>query len=171
MPPLHITVAAIAERAGRFLLVEERIGERRLFNQPAGHVEPGEHVLHAVAREALEETAWVFEPEALVGIYLWHSPREHIRFLRFSFCGVARQHDPRRPLDRGIVGTHWLTLAELEKHRARLRSPLVLLCVRDYLAGARRDLATVAGLDRELAAASLDPSGPTCRAGPVTVVA
>jgi 8-oxo-dGTP pyrophosphatase MutT (NUDIX family) len=167
---LHVIVAAIVEQHDRYLVVEERIGRRTLFNQPAGHVEPGESLLSAVTREAREETAWRFAPTALVGIYLWRSPREDIRFLRFTFCGTAHDHDPAQPLDRGIVRTHWLTLAELEEQRVRLRSPLVLQCLMDYRAGARRDLALVDGLDLEQAAASLDPSGLSCRAGPVTLV-
>ena len=95
-----VTVAAIAETGGRFLVVEERINRRLLFNQPAGHVEPGETLLAAVVREAREETAWRFEPQALLGVYLWHNPTSRREILRFAFTGCVRDHDPAQRLDR-----------------------------------------------------------------------
>jgi 8-oxo-dGTP pyrophosphatase MutT (NUDIX family) len=170
MDSLHVTVAAVVEQDGRFLLVEERIGSQQVFNQPAGHVEAGEPLLAAVVREAREETAWHFEPQALVGIYLWRAPQDDSRFLRFAFCGTVRDHDAAQPLDRGIVRTHWLTLAQLDAYRTRLRSPLVLRCLEDYRAGARNPLTRVNALDRDLAALSLSANGRSCAAGPVTVV-
>jgi 8-oxo-dGTP pyrophosphatase MutT (NUDIX family) len=148
----EVTVAAIAEQGGRFLLVEERINRRLLFNQPAGHVERGETLLDAVIREAREETAWRFEPHALVGVYLWHNPASGRQILRFAFTGSVSDHDAAQRLDRGIVATHWLSSDELEERQPRLRSPLVLRCVRDYLAGQRRALDHVAQLDLERAA-------------------
>jgi 8-oxo-dGTP pyrophosphatase MutT (NUDIX family) len=148
-----VTVAAIAESGGRFLVVEERINRRLLFNQPAGHVERGETLLEAVVREAREETAWRFEPHALVGVYLWRNPSSGREILRFAFTGAVSEHDAAQRLDRGIVATHWLTTRELEERQSRLRSPLVLRCVRDYLAGARHALEHVAQLDLERAAA------------------
>ena len=105
----EVTVAAIAEDAGRFLLVEERIKQRRVFNQPAGHGERGETLLAAVVREAREESAWRFVPRALVGIYLWRNPATRRPILRFAFAGTVCEHDPAQPLDRGILTTHWLT--------------------------------------------------------------
>jgi ADP-ribose pyrophosphatase YjhB (NUDIX family) len=171
MPEPRITVAAIAEDTGRFLLVEESIGGRRLFNQPAGHVEAEETLVAAVVREAREESAWRFEPQDLVNVYLWRNPAGDSLFLRFAFCGVVSDHDAAQPLDEGIVRTHWLTLAELRQQAPRLRSPLVLRCVADYLSGARRGLGVVADLTREAVAASLAADGRTCAAGPVTVVA
>jgi 8-oxo-dGTP pyrophosphatase MutT (NUDIX family) len=147
-----VTVAAVTETAGRFLLVEERIQRRLLFNQPAGHVEPGETLLAAVVREAREETAWQFEPQALLGVYLWRNPGTGRAVLRFAFTGAVTDHDAQQPLDRGIVRTHWLTPLELEARESRLRSPLVLRCVRDYLAGQRHGLESVAQLDRNGAA-------------------
>jgi 8-oxo-dGTP pyrophosphatase MutT (NUDIX family) len=148
-----VTVAAVAETAGRFLVVEERINRRLVFNQPAGHVERGETLLDAVVREAREETAWRFEPRSLIGVYLWRKPASGRRVLRFAFAGTVSDHDPSQRLDRGIVRTHWLSHAELELRHAQLRSPLVLRCVRDYLAGEHSALESVARLDRESAAA------------------
>lgn len=142
-----ITVAAVTETGGRFLVVEELIEGQRLFNQPAGHVEAGETLLAAVAREAREETAWRFTPEALLGVYLWRSAWNGRSFLRFAFTGKVSDHDPAQPLDEGILGTHWLSLPELKEQTLRLRSPLVLRCVEDYLAGRRSPLAAVAHLD------------------------
>lgn len=132
-----LTVAAISEQAGRFLIVEERVGRRVVFNQPAGHVEDGESFASAVVREALEETAWQFTPEAVVGIYLWRNPISRRTVLRVAYAGTVREHDPGRRLDRGIVRTHWFTRNQLLGHGGRLRSPMVLRCVDDCLAGAR----------------------------------
>jgi len=164
-----VTVAAIAETGGRFLVVEERINRRLLFNQPAGHVERGETLLAAVVREAREETAWRFEPQALLGVYLWHNPASHREILRFAFIGHVRDHDPAQRLDRCIVATHWLTREELETRQPRLRSPLVLRCVHDYLAGRRCPLDGIAQLELECAAAlgesvALPADGATVRA-------
>ena len=148
-----VTVAAIAERDGRFLVVEERINRRLLFNQPAGHVEHGETLLAAVVREAREETAWRFDPQALLGIYLWRNPNSRREILRVAFTGSVADHDAAQRLDRGIIGTHWLTLEDLAARQERLRSPLVLRCVHDYLAGQRHPLDGIAQLDLECAAA------------------
>jgi 8-oxo-dGTP pyrophosphatase MutT (NUDIX family) len=147
-----VTVAAVAETDGRFLVVEERINRRLLFNQPAGHVEHGETLFAAVVREAREETAWRFEPQALLGVYLWRNPATRREILRFAFAGTVSDHDTAQPLDRGIIGTHWLTRSELEARQERLRSPLVLRCVHDYLAGQRHALDGIARLDLQCAA-------------------
>ena len=148
-----ITVAAVAQSAGRFLFVEERINNRLVFNQPAGHVEQGESLLAAVVREVREETAWRFEPQGLLGVYLWRRPSARRATLRFAFTGSVTDHDARQRLDRGIVRTHWLSESELLAHEERLRSPLVLRCVRDFLAGGIGSLESVAQLDLETAAA------------------
>lgn len=132
-----LTVAAVVERNGEFLLVEERAGNRMVFNQPAGHVERGERVLDAVIRETLEETAWIFRPEALVGIYFWEQPERNRSFLRFAFCGTVSGHDPGRQLDRGIERALWLTREQIVARSSRLRSPMVLRCIDDFRAGQR----------------------------------
>jgi 8-oxo-dGTP pyrophosphatase MutT (NUDIX family) len=132
-----VTVAAITERDGRFLFVEERVRGRVVINQPAGHLEDGESFLEAVVRETLEETGWDFEPRAVVGVYLWRPGDTNRSFLRVAFAGELSSHDPARPLDRGILRTRWMTRDELAAAQLRLRSPLVMRCVEDYLAGAR----------------------------------
>ena len=99
--PLHVTVAAVVEREGRFLLVQESVGGNSVINQPAGHLEQHESLLQAVVRETLEETAWQFEPNALVGIYRWIHPKGDT-FLRFCFTGNLLQEEKHRTLDHGI---------------------------------------------------------------------
>ncbi len=149
-----VTVAALAEDGGRFLVVEERIKGRIVFNQPAGHVELGESLLGAVSRETLEETAWRFTPQALLGIYLWEPPSSGPATLRFAFVGRVHDHDPARPLDLGILRTHWLSRTELGAGTRELRTPLVLRCIDDYLAGRRYPLEIVAAVDPRAAGAS-----------------
>jgi 8-oxo-dGTP pyrophosphatase MutT (NUDIX family) len=152
MPSLpDVTVAALAERQGRFLLVEERIARRLVFNQPAGHVERGETLLQAVARETREETAWRFTSEAFLGAYLWRHPGTGRASLRFAFIGSVTDHDALQPLDHGILRTHWLTREQLLEYQPRLRSPLVLRCIDDYLAGQRQPLVGVGHLDMDSA--------------------
>jgi 8-oxo-dGTP pyrophosphatase MutT (NUDIX family) len=147
-----ITVAAVTEADGRFLVVEERINRRLVFNQPAGHVERGETLLQAVVREVREETAWLFEPKALVGVYLWRNPASGRSYLRFAFAGTVADHHADQPLDRGIVRTHWLSRAELLEREPQLRSPLVMRCIEDYLGGTRKPLASVEKLNLATAA-------------------
>lgn len=132
-----LTVASVIERNGQYLLVEERVGHGLVFNQPAGHVERGERFIDAAIRETLEETAWTFQPEALVGIYFWEQPEKHRSFLRFTFCGAATHHHPSRRLDRGIERALWLTRDEIAARSSRLRSPMVLQCIDDYVQGRR----------------------------------
>ena len=146
-----ITVAAVTETDGRFLVVEERINRRLVFNQPAGHVERGETLLAAVVREVREETAWGFNPQALVGVYLWRNPSSGRSTMRFAFTGTVADHHAQQPLDRGIVCTHWLSRKDLVEREQRLRSPLVLKCIEDYLGGTRRPLETVGDLDLQTA--------------------
>ena len=143
----EITVAAVTETDGRFLVVEERINRRLVFNQPAGHAEPGETLLEAVVREVREETAWLFTANELVGVYLWRHPGTGRTTKRFAFSGIVTDHRTGQQLDDGIVATHWLTQSELKGREPRLRSPLVLRCVEDYLAGQRQPLGAAAALD------------------------
>ncbi len=136
----NVTVAALIERDGRFLLVEEETGDGIRFNQPAGHLDEGESLVAACAREALEETAHVFEPTALVGVYQWPRPQGDVTYLRFAFAGTLGAHEAARPLDAGILRAVWMTVEEIEACAGRHRSPLVLQCVRDWLAGRRYPL-------------------------------
>lgn len=136
----NVTVAAVIEREGRFLLVEEETPEGLRFNQPAGHLEEGESLVEAAAREALEETAHRFRPESLVGIYQWPRPDGEITYLRFAFAGSVLGVEEGRALDAGILRAVWMDLAEVEATTARHRSPLILQCIRDYLGGRRYPL-------------------------------
>jgi 8-oxo-dGTP pyrophosphatase MutT (NUDIX family) len=135
-----VTVAAVVERGGRFLLVEERTERGLLFNQPAGHLEADESLVAAVARETIEETAWEFTPEHLIGIYRWRPSSGEITYVRFAFSGRLGTHHPDRALDTGIVRAVWLGPDEIRAGRDRHRSPLVVRCMEDYLAGIRAPL-------------------------------
>ena len=139
----HVVVAALVEREGRFLLVEERVDGALKLNQPAGHWDRGESLLAAVRRETLEESAWEVEPEALLGAYAFEAPDLGYGFLRFAFICRCLRHHPERALDQGIERAVWLTRAELAARRARHRGPAVLRCVDDYLAGKRYPLELV----------------------------
>jgi 8-oxo-dGTP pyrophosphatase MutT (NUDIX family) len=153
----EVTVAAIVPVDGRFLMVEERIAGRLVLNQPAGHLEDGETLIEAVVRETREETAWRFHPEALVGVYLWRNPVDGRSFLRFAFCGTVDDHQPKLPLDIGIVRAVWLSSEQLAARAPQLRSPLVMRCLDDFLQGVRQPLETVAtvGLDAAMQAGSV----------------
>jgi len=133
----HATVAAIVERDNKFLIVEELIHGKKVFNQPAGHLEPDESLIDAVTRETLEETAWHFEPQAITGIYLWKHPDNGESFLRIAFYGTCHDHDPEQSLDDGILQAVWKSRDELIEQHQQLRSPMVLDCIDDYLAGKR----------------------------------
>ena len=134
-----VTVAAVIERDGRFLFVEERIDGRLVLNQPAGHLDPGESLAAACRREVMEETAHRFDPEGLLGVYRWHYAAKDVTFLRFCFTGKILGQE-QAPLDKEIVRLHWLTSGELKKRSAEHRSPLVQKCVDDFLAGRRYPL-------------------------------
>lgn len=136
----NVTVAAIACKDGKFLLVEEIADERTVFNQPAGHLEEGESLLDAIKREVLEETRWHFQPEKLIGIYLYPNPLLGITYLRFCFAGACTEEDPERSLDAGILRTVWMTREELEGNRDKMRSPMVIQCIEDYLSGSSYSL-------------------------------
>lgn len=136
----NVTVAAIVERQGRFLLVEEEADGQRVVNQPAGHLEPNETLIEAVVRETLEETAWHFQPRALVGVYRWEHPGKDLTYLRFAFCGEVGEHDPDQALDEGICRALWMSAEEIRGCRTRHRSPQVERCMDDYLKGQRTDL-------------------------------
>ncbi len=139
-----VTVAAIVEQGGRYLLVEEQTPEGLCLNNPAGHLDPGESLLQGVVRETLEETARHFEPHALVGVYMSrfqrHGGKQDVTYVRFAICGAVSDAEAGRALDDGIVRTLWLTPDEIRASRARHRSPLLLRCVEDHLAGRRYPL-------------------------------
>lgn len=134
-----VTVAAVIEKDGRFLLVEEHTPEGLRLNNPAGHLDLAESPQQGAVREALEETTRTFVPDRLVGVYLARFQRpnrgEDVTYLRFAFGGTCGEPDPNRSLDTGIVRTLWMTLPELRASKERHRSDLVLQCVEDYAAG------------------------------------
>lgn len=143
------TVAAIIERDGQFLLIEEHTPEGVRLNNPAGHLDPGESPAQACVRETLEETAYAFIPTALVGVYLsrferaasaTHPHGEDITYLRFAFCGTLGEWDAHRPLDRGIIRTLWMSPDEVQASKQHHRSAAVVQCMEDYLAGRRYPL-------------------------------
>lgn len=143
----HATVAGILEQDGKFLLVEEETTDGLQLNQPAGHWEAGETLPAGVIREVLEESAYHFEPEYVTGIYRWHSVTSDTTYLRFAFSGKILGFDPQRPLDEGILRAIWMTPDEILRTQARHRSPLVLRCVEDYLAGNRFPLSLITHYD------------------------
>jgi NADH pyrophosphatase NudC (nudix superfamily) len=143
----NVTVAALIEQEGKFLLVEEQTSQGLLFNQPAGHLEANESLIAAVARETLEESAYVFEPQHLVGIYRWPAPASDTIYLRFAFSGRILSHHPERTLDEGILRAVWMTPEEIRATRNRHRSPLILRCMEDYLAGKRYPLEIITHYD------------------------
>lgn len=157
-----VTVAAIVEQRGRYLLVEEETPEGLRLNNPAGHLDAGESLLQAVVREALEETARAFTPVALVGVYMSRFRRpargEDVTYVRFAICGEVGEPEPGRALDTGIVRTLWLTPEEIRACRARHRSPLVLRCIEDHRAGIRYPLAALVA-DASLAVPEIKDGG------------
>ena len=151
-----VTVAAVIARdfdgIQKFLLVEEETRDGLKFNNPAGHLDPGETLPQACARETLEETAFHFKPTQVVGVYMSRFQRasptapdgeEDITYLRFAFCGELGAHVAGQALDEGIVRTVWLTADEIRASTDHHRSPLLLKCMEDYLAGQRSSLALV----------------------------
>jgi len=138
-----VTVAAVMERAGRFCLVEEESDGRLVLNQPAGHWEAGETLVAACERETLEETAHRFRPTHLLGVYRWHYAPSDVTFLRFAFVGEVLGEVPGRALDREIRRVLWLEPEEIRALQDRHRSPLVMACLEDFLAGRRYPLELV----------------------------
>jgi ADP-ribose pyrophosphatase YjhB (NUDIX family) len=133
----NATVAAIIEQNGKFLLVEEETNRGNRFNQPAGHLEDNETLTQAVIRETFEESAYDFTPEALLGVYLWKHEHNETTYLRFAFIGKVGKHYPMQALDDGIVRAVWMDIDEIREKAALMRSPQVLTCIEDYLAGKR----------------------------------
>jgi 8-oxo-dGTP pyrophosphatase MutT (NUDIX family) len=142
----HATVAAIVEDDGKFLLVEEITDRGNRFNQPAGHLEDNETLIEAVIRETLEETAYSFKPESLLGIYHWRHEHNDTTYLRFAYIGSVSNHQPNLALDEGIVRAVWMTAEEMRNNAMLMRSPQVLRCVEDYLIGQQFPLSVVTHL-------------------------
>ena len=140
----HVTVAAVIERQQKYLLVQEQVEQYTVYNQPAGHWEPGETLIEAARRETLEETGWEFYPAALVGIYCWRHPHKDETFLRFTLCGKCGPERVSDELDEGILHAGWYRADEiftLPEHR--LRSTMVTQSLQDYLDGKRYDLGLI----------------------------
>ena len=142
----HTTVAAIIEDNGKFLLVEESTDRGNRFNQPAGHLEDNETILEAVVRETLEETAYAFKPELLLGIYHWKHEHNDTTYLRFAFIGSVSDHQPDLALDDGIIRAVWMTIDEIRSKAMLMRSPQVLTCIEDYLSGQKFPLSVLTHL-------------------------
>ena len=141
------TVAAIAEQDGQFLFVLENINGKAVINQPAGHLEKDETLVRAVEREMLEETAWQFEPQGLVGIYKWRIPEDGPTYMRYCFYGKVLDHNPAQALDDGILEAVWLTPEQVSSGKYPLRSPMVMRCLNDYLAGCHYPLDLINEVD------------------------
>lgn len=143
----HLTVAAVIEENSKFLLVEELIDGRKVLNQPAGHLEPNETILNAVIRETKEETATVFKPEFLTGLYRWILTEKDRTYIRLCFTGKITHTLENQPLDTDIIRTCWLSYEEIIEQKSQLRSPLVLECINDYLMGKRFPLELLKDLE------------------------
>ena len=141
-----LTVSAVVERDGRFLIVEERSSGVVVMNHPGGHIESGESPEQAVVREALEETGCKITVGEMLGIYLWIHPQTRQQYLRIAYVGNYVSHDESRVLDDGVYAIHWLTPADIQQRMQRLRSPMVMRCVEDYLAGRRQPDSFLASL-------------------------
>ena len=136
----HVTVATVVPRDGRFLLVEEDVRGRIVINQPAGHLDPDEALHAAAVRETLEETGWEVALDCLICVQQWQNAESGRQFVRFTFGAQAIRHDPGRRLDEGIVRALWLTREEIVAEGPRLRSPMVLASIDDWIAGHRLPL-------------------------------
>jgi 8-oxo-dGTP pyrophosphatase MutT (NUDIX family) len=139
----HTTVATVVEDNGRFLMVEENADGEVVFNQPAGHLEAGESLIEAARRETLEETGWEVVVEKFLGLYHYTSPANQICYVRSCFIARPLQQDESRQLDAEILQTHWLTIDEIRRLGHRLRSPVVLRVLDDYLQGIAYPLSLV----------------------------
>lgn len=142
----HVTVASVVAEGDRFLMVEEDIHGELRINQPAGHLEPGESLPAAARREALEETGWDIELDHFIGAAQWYSPVHDHHVVRFAFAGHPLQRHPERALDTGVTRALWLSYPEIASLGQRLRSPLILATLNDWLAGQRLPLSVLRAL-------------------------
>ena len=139
----HVTVATLIEQQGRYLLVYEEADGRRVYNQPAGHLEPDESLAEAALRETLEETGWQVALTGVVGVNLYTAPSNGITYIRTTFIAEPIKHHPERPLDKGIIEAVWLTYEEIQARQEQLRSPMTLQIIEEYRAGRRFPLNVV----------------------------
>ena len=146
MLPTDLTVSAVVYHDDRYLIVEERAMRRIVLSQPGGHIEGGESPEEALVREVREETGCTVTCGELIGVYLWIQPQTRQQFLRLMYVAEFLNHDPELPLDDAVVATHWLSCAELEAERGRLRTPVVLRAVHDFEAGRRESHRVLAGM-------------------------
>ena len=146
MLPTDLTVSAVVEHENRFLIVEERSSGVLVVNQPGGHIESGESPEQAIVRETLEESGCHIEPSGLLGVYLWIHPQTRQQFLRIVYTGRFLNEEVGYQLDDGIHAVHWYSQSDLERRKRELRSPVVLRCIEDYLAGQRQSDSILAGL-------------------------
>ncbi len=146
---IHLTVATVVHRDGRFLLVREREAGREVINQPAGHVEPGETLEQAALREVLEETGWRVRLTGFIGIATYRSPRNGVTYYRMAFCAEAVEEQTDAPLDPDIIAREWWDLATIEANRSRLRSPMVLITIENFLAGPIYPLSIIHNFPRD----------------------
>jgi 8-oxo-dGTP pyrophosphatase MutT (NUDIX family) len=142
----HVTVACVVAQGARYLMVEEEVGGRLVYNQPAGHLDDGESLLQAAVRETMEETGWTVEPECFLGVHQWRSSEHGEGVVRFSFAARPLAHDPARRLDVGIRRALWLERSEIAALGPRLRSPMVLHSIDAWLAGRRYPLEALSSL-------------------------
>ncbi len=146
MYPTDLTVAAVVLYEGRYLIIEEVANRRTVLTQPGGHIESGETPEAAVIREVKEETGCTVLCEDLIGVYLWIQPQTRQQFLRLVYSADFVDCDEDATLDEGIIARHWLTLEELEKASASVRTPVVLRCIHDFEAGIRQSDSVLTGM-------------------------
>jgi len=146
MHPTDLTVAAVVEHEGQFLLVEEYASRQRVLSQPGGHIEAGESPEQAVIRETLEESGCDVACGDLVGVYLWIHPQSRQQFLRIVYAAEFLGCNTQRQLDEGIIGRHWLSLDKIVSREAMLRSPAVLRSLQDYVSGKRQSDILLTGM-------------------------
>lgn len=139
----HVTVATIIEHDNRYLMVYEESDGKKVYNQPAGHLDPDETLHEAAIRETLEETGWTVKLTGVVGVNLYTAPANGITYFRTTFIGEAVSHDEHRPLDTGIIEAVWLTYEELVERKDHLRSPMTLQIIEDYRDGRRFPLGVI----------------------------
>lgn len=147
MLPTDLTVSAVVEQNGRYLVVEERASGVTVLSQPGGHIEAGESPEEAMVRETLEETRHIVQVDSLLGVYLWIHPQTRQQFLRIVYVADLVEENRRAPLDDGIYAVHWYTLQDLERHRRMLRTPVVVRCIEDYLSGRRQPDSLLHGMN------------------------